>query len=45
MSIKVVTNESIPEFERRVNELLASGHAIISCGVSSERFWAILEKK
>jgi hypothetical protein len=42
MGIKVVSHESIPEFERKVNELLEQGYTIISCGKNEESCWAIL---
>jgi hypothetical protein len=45
MPIKVVTQESNAEYERKVNELLASGWVILSCGAHAEAFWAILEKE
>jgi len=45
MPIKVVTQESHAEYERKVNELLASGWTMLSCGAHSEAFWAILEKE
>ena len=43
MAIKVVSHESIPQFEIKVNELLAKGYKILSCGVHPDACWAILE--
>ncbi len=45
MGIKVVSHESIPLYEAKVNELLAQGYAILACGVHPDACWAILEKK
>jgi hypothetical protein len=45
MGIKVVSNESIPLFETKVNELLAEGYIILSSGAHENAFWAILVKK
>lgn len=45
MPIKVVSQESNAEYERKVNELLAAGWTIKSCGAHAEAFWAILEKE
>ena len=44
MVVKVVSKESIPAFEAKVNELLAQGYTIRSCGSHESAFWAILEK-
>jgi len=44
MPIKVVSLESIPLYEAKVNELLADGWKILSCGVHTEACWAILQK-
>ena len=43
MGIKVVSHESIPLFEAKVNELLAQGYKIITCGAHADAYWAILE--
>jgi hypothetical protein len=45
MPVKVVSNESIPLYEAKVNELLAEGYVIVSAGAHENAFWAILEKK
>ena len=43
MAIKVISHESIPLFEAKVNELLAQGYTIVSAGANENAFWAILE--
>lgn len=43
MAIKVVSHESIPQFEQRVNELLAKGAKILACGMHADACWAIVE--
>ena len=45
MPIKVVSHESIPLYEAKVNELLAQGYVIVTCGAHPDAYWAILEKK
>ena len=45
MPIKVVSQESIPLFEAKVDELLAQGYTILTCGKNDESCWAILEKE
>jgi len=44
MGVKIVSNESIPAFEAKVNELLSQGYKIRTCGAHESAFWAILEK-